>query len=70
MDRFLFPDGRGVIVLVEGRLLNLGCTTGHPSYVMSCIFTTQAGGGGGGAGLWGCWGVGCGWWDVRTVWQA
>lgn len=72
VDRFLFPDGRGVIVLVEGRLLNLGCTTGHPSYVMSCIFTTQAGGGGGGggAGLWVCWGVGYGWWDVRTVWQA
>ncbi len=40
----MFPDGHGVIVLVEGRLLNLGCTTGHPSYVMSAIFTTQVGG--------------------------
>ena len=44
VDRFVFPDGHGVIVLVEGRLLNLGCTTGHPSYVMSAIFTTQVGG--------------------------
>lgn len=42
VDRYIFPDGHGVIVLVGGRLLNLGCTTGHPSYVMSAIFTTQA----------------------------
>merc|ERR1712070_960158 len=35
-DRFVFPDGHGVIVLAEGRLLNLGCATGHPSFVMSC----------------------------------
>jgi adenosylhomocysteinase len=40
-DRFLFPDGHGVIVLAEGRLLNLGCATGHPSFVMSCSFTNQ-----------------------------
>ena len=41
MDRFLFPDGHGVIILAEGRLLNLGCATGHPSFVMSCSFTNQ-----------------------------
>merc|ERR1712166_1692516 len=41
VDRFLFPDGHGVIVLAAGRLLNLGCTTGHPSFVMSCSFTNQ-----------------------------
>jgi len=40
-DRFEFPDGHGVIVLAEGRLLNLGCATGHPSFVMSCSFTNQ-----------------------------
>jgi len=40
-DRFVFPDGHGVIVLAEGRLLNLGCATGHPSFVMSCSFTNQ-----------------------------
>ena len=37
----LFPDGHGVIVLAAGRLLNLGCATGHPSFVMSCSFTNQ-----------------------------
>lgn len=42
VDRFVFPDGHGVIVLAEGRLLNLGCATGHPSFVMSCSFTNQA----------------------------
>merc|ERR1712147_235583 len=42
VDRFVFPDGRGVIVLASGRLLNLGCATGHPSFVMSCSFTNQA----------------------------
>merc|ERR1711879_42961 len=40
-DRWLFPDGHGVIVLAEGRLLNLGCATGHPSFVMSNSFTNQ-----------------------------
>merc|ERR1719245_2957792 len=40
-DRFEFPDGHGVIVLASGRLLNLGCATGHPSFVMSCSFTNQ-----------------------------
>merc|ERR1712050_773449 len=40
-DRFLFPDGHGIIVLASGRLLNLGCATGHPSFVMSCSFTNQ-----------------------------
>ena len=37
----IFPDGHGVIVLAEGRLLNLGCATGHPSFVMSNSFTNQ-----------------------------
>ena len=41
VDRFLFPDGHGVIILAMGRLLNLGCATGHPSFVMSCSFTNQ-----------------------------
>lgn len=40
-DRWVFPDGKGVIVLAEGRLLNLGCATGHPSFVMSNSFTNQ-----------------------------
>merc|ERR1719242_1172970 len=39
--RFVFPDGHGIIVLASGRLLNLGCATGHPSFVMSCSFTNQ-----------------------------
>ena len=38
---YVFPDGRGVLVLAEGRLLNLGCATGHPSFVMSTSFTNQ-----------------------------
>ena len=42
VDRFLFPDGHGIIVLARGRLLNLGCATGHPSFVMSCSFSNQA----------------------------
>merc|ERR1712178_427267 len=42
VDRFEFPDGHGVIVFAAGRLLNLGCATGHPSFVMSCSFTNQA----------------------------
>jgi len=41
VDKWVFPDGHGVIVLAEGRLLNLGCATGHPSFVMSCSFTNQ-----------------------------
>ena len=45
VDRFIFPDGHGVLVLAEGRLLNLGCATGHPSFVMSCSFTNQVRGG-------------------------
>ncbi len=41
-DAFVFPDGHRVLVLAEGRLLNLGCATGHPSFVMSNSFTNQA----------------------------
>merc|ERR1712187_649481 len=41
VDRFVFPDGHGVIVLASGRLVNLGCATRHPSWVMSCSFTNQ-----------------------------
>ena len=41
VDRFVFPDGHGIILLASGRLLNLGCATGHPSFVMSCSFTNQ-----------------------------
>eukprot|EP01052_Picozoa_sp_SAG31_P015274 SAG31_NODE_977_length_10615_cov_93.546786_9_plen_483_part_00 len=41
VDKFTFEDGHGVIILAEGRLLNLGCATGHPSFVMSCSFTNQ-----------------------------
>ena len=40
-DEFVFPDGHSVIILAEGRLLNLGCATGHPSFVMSTSFTNQ-----------------------------
>jgi len=40
-DRYIFPDGHGVIILASGRLLNLGCATGHPSFVMSNSFTNQ-----------------------------
>nr|GMD63079.1 adenosylhomocysteinase [Ipomoea batatas] len=41
-DRFVFPEtNTGIIVLAEGRLMNLGCATGHPSFVMSCSFTNQ-----------------------------
>jgi adenosylhomocysteinase len=40
-DVWKFPDGRQVIVLAEGRLVNLGCATGHPSFVMSCSFSNQ-----------------------------
>ncbi|HEY6531601.1 MAG TPA: adenosylhomocysteinase [Acidimicrobiales bacterium] len=41
VDLFVFPDGHSVIVLAEGRLLNLGCATGHPSFVMSASFSNQ-----------------------------
>merc|ERR1712087_435267 len=41
VDRYVFPDGHSIIVLAAGRLLNLGCATGHPSFVMSCSFTNQ-----------------------------
>ncbi len=41
VDEYVFPDGHSVIVLAEGRLLNLGCATGHPSFVMSCSFSNQ-----------------------------
>jgi adenosylhomocysteinase len=40
-DEFVFPDGKSILVLAEGRLLNLGCATGHPSFVMSASFTNQ-----------------------------
>jgi adenosylhomocysteinase len=40
-DEWVFPDGHGVMVLAEGRLMNLGCATGHPSFVMSASFTNQ-----------------------------
>ena len=40
-DEFIFPDGHSILVLAEGRLLNLGCATGHPSFVMSASFTNQ-----------------------------
>jgi adenosylhomocysteinase len=41
VDEWAFPDGHSVIVLAEGRLVNLGCATGHPSFVMSNSFTNQ-----------------------------
>jgi adenosylhomocysteinase len=41
VDEYVFPDGHAVIVLAEGRLLNLGCATGHPSFVMSNSFSNQ-----------------------------
>ena len=41
VDRYRFPDGHSVILLAEGRLVNLGCATGHPSFVMSTSFTNQ-----------------------------
>lgn len=41
VDRYIFEDGHAVIILAEGRLLNLGCATGHPSFVMSNSFTNQ-----------------------------
>ena len=41
VDHIIFPDGKRIILLAEGRLVNLGCATGHPSYVMSSSFTNQ-----------------------------
>ena len=41
VDEIEFPDGKRIILLAEGRLLNLGCATGHPSFVMSASFTNQ-----------------------------
>ncbi|MGH8181638.1 MAG: adenosylhomocysteinase, partial [Steroidobacteraceae bacterium] len=41
VDHVIFPDGRRIILLAEGRLVNLGCATGHPSYVMSSSFANQ-----------------------------
>ena len=41
VDHVVFPDGKRLIVLAEGRLVNLGCATGHPSFVMSASFTNQ-----------------------------
>ena len=41
VDHIIFPDGKRIILLAEGRLINLGCGTGHPSYVMSSSFANQ-----------------------------
>ena len=41
VDRYLMKSGRHIILLAEGRLVNLGCATGHSSFVMSCSFTNQ-----------------------------
>ena len=41
VDHVIFPDGKRIIVLAEGRLVNLGCATGHPRFVMSNSFTNQ-----------------------------
>ena len=41
VDHIVFPDGKRIILLAQGRLVNLGCATGHPSYVMSSSFANQ-----------------------------
>jgi len=41
VDKYTFPDGHSIILLAEGRLVNLGCATGHPSFVMSNSFSNQ-----------------------------
>jgi adenosylhomocysteinase len=41
VDKYIFPDGHEIFMLAEGRLVNLGCATGHPSFVMSSSFTNQ-----------------------------
>jgi adenosylhomocysteinase len=42
VDKYVFPDGHAIFLLAEGRLVNLGCATGHPSFVMSASFTNQS----------------------------
>jgi adenosylhomocysteinase len=42
VDKYIFPDGHAIYLLAEGRLVNLGCATGHPSFVMSNSFTNQS----------------------------
>ena len=41
VDKYIYPDGHAIYMLAEGRLVNLGCATGHPSFVMSNSFTNQ-----------------------------
>ncbi len=41
VDKYIFPDGHAIFLLAEGRLVNLGCATGHPSFVMSNSFSNQ-----------------------------
>lgn len=41
VDKYIFPDGHSIFLLAQGRLVNLGCATGHPSFVMSNSFTNQ-----------------------------
>jgi adenosylhomocysteinase len=41
VDKFVYPNGKAILVLAEGRLVNLGCASGHPSFVMSNSFTNQ-----------------------------
>jgi adenosylhomocysteinase len=41
VDKYTFPNGHAIFLLAEGRLVNLGCATGHPSFVMSASFTNQ-----------------------------
>jgi adenosylhomocysteinase len=41
VDKYIYPDGKAILVLAEGRLVNLGCANGHPSFVMSNSFTNQ-----------------------------
>jgi adenosylhomocysteinase len=41
VDKYTFPDGHSILLLADGRLVNLGCATGHPSFVMSNSFTNQ-----------------------------
>ena len=41
VDKYTFPDGHAILLLADGRLVNLGCATGHPSFVMSTSFTNQ-----------------------------
>jgi adenosylhomocysteinase len=41
VDKYIFPDGHSILLLADGRLVNLGCATGHPSFVMSNSFTNQ-----------------------------